>query len=96
MPSMLDTSASGVYIIAATPFTDEGAVDSASLDRLMDFYLGCGITGVTVLGIMATFQVLGSAKSASMDPMTPTVALFGRSGRGEKCARKSSNVPSTR
>jgi 4-hydroxy-tetrahydrodipicolinate synthase len=52
MPAMLDTSASGVYIIAATPFTDEGAVDSASLDGLMDFYLNAGITGVTVLGIM--------------------------------------------
>ena len=49
---LLDTSANGVYIIAATPFTDDGAVDTASLDRLMDFYVGCGITGVTVLGIM--------------------------------------------
>ena len=52
MPGMLDTSANGVYIIAATPFTDDGAIDTDSLDRLMDFYIGCGITGVTVLGIM--------------------------------------------
>src|SRR3954453_7975841 len=52
MSTLLDTSAHGVYIIAATPFTDDGAVDTASLDRLMDFYIGCGITGVTVLGIM--------------------------------------------
>ena len=52
MPAMLDIHASGVYIIAATPFTDDGAVDTASLDRLMDFYIGCGITGITVLGIM--------------------------------------------
>ena len=37
---LLDTSAHGVYIIAATPFTDDGAVDTASLDRLMDFYVG--------------------------------------------------------
>src|SRR6476620_11651136 len=50
--SLLDTSAHGVYIIAATPFTDDGAVDTASLDRLMDFYLRAGISGVTVLGIM--------------------------------------------
>ena len=49
---LLDTSAHGVYIIAATPFTEDGAVDTASLDRLMDFYVGAGITGVTVLGIM--------------------------------------------
>src|SRR6187455_1485020 len=50
--SLLDTSAHGVYIIAATPFTEDGAVDTASLDRLMDFYVRAGITGVTVLGIM--------------------------------------------
>src|SRR6476660_4529719 len=49
---LLDPSANGVYIIAATPFTEDGAVDTASLDRLMDFYLRAGITGVTVLGIM--------------------------------------------
>ena len=49
---LLDTSAHSVYIIAATPFTDDGAVDTASLDRLMDFYVRAGITGVTVLGIM--------------------------------------------
>ena len=36
---LLDTSAHGVYIIAATPFTEDGAVDTASLDRLMDFYV---------------------------------------------------------
>ena len=52
MSTLLDTSAHGVYIIAATPFTEDGAVDTASLDRLMDFYVGAGITGVTVLGIM--------------------------------------------
>jgi 4-hydroxy-tetrahydrodipicolinate synthase len=52
MSALLDTSAHGVYIIAATPFTDDGAVDTASLDRLMDFYVGAGIAGVTVLGIM--------------------------------------------
>src|SRR5205085_9184894 len=41
---LLDTSANGVYIIAARPFTDDGAVDTASVDRLMDFYVACGIT----------------------------------------------------
>ena len=45
---MLDIHASGVYVIAATPFTDDGAVDSASVDRLIDFYLSHGVTGVTV------------------------------------------------
>ena len=32
-----------VFIIAATPFTDEGALDLYSVDSLTDFYLGCGV-----------------------------------------------------
>jgi 4-hydroxy-tetrahydrodipicolinate synthase len=63
MPKMLDIDASGVYVIAATPFTDDGAVDVASLDRLVDFYLGCGVTGVTVLGIMGEAPKLTHAES---------------------------------
>jgi len=63
---MLDTHASGVYIIAATPFTDDGAVDTASVDRLMDFYLGAGITGVTVLGIMGEAPKLTHDESVAL------------------------------
>jgi 4-hydroxy-tetrahydrodipicolinate synthase len=63
---MLDIHASGVYIIAATPFTEDGAVDGASLDRLMDFYIGCGITGVTVLGIMGEAPKLTHAESVAL------------------------------
>ena len=66
MPAMLDTSASGVYIIAATPFTEDGAVDTASLDRLIDFYMGCGITGITVLGIMGEAPKLTHAESVAL------------------------------
>ena len=66
MPAMLDTSANGVYIIAATPFTDDGAVDTASLDRLIDFYIGCGITGITVLGIMGEAPKLTHAESVAL------------------------------
>src|SRR6185436_1126237 len=66
MPAMLDTGASGVYIIAATPFTDDGAVDTASLDRLIDFYMGCGITGITVLGIMGEAPKLTHAESVAL------------------------------
>src|SRR2546423_10969621 len=63
---LLDTSASGVYIIAATPFRDDGAIDTASLDRLMDFYVGCGITGVTVLGIMGEAPKLTHAEAVAL------------------------------
>jgi 4-hydroxy-tetrahydrodipicolinate synthase len=48
----LDPSARGVYLIAVTPFTDSGALDLASTDRMVDFCLEKGVTGLTVLGIM--------------------------------------------
>src|SRR5437763_4707960 len=63
---LLDSSAHGVYIIAATPFTDTGDVDTTSLDRLMDFYVGCGITGVTVLGIMGEAPKLTHAEAVAL------------------------------
>ncbi|MBI2747437.1 MAG: dihydrodipicolinate synthase family protein [Burkholderiales bacterium] len=52
MSNTLDTSAKGVYLIAVTPFTDSGALDLASTDRMVDFCLEKGVTGLTVLGIM--------------------------------------------
>ncbi|WAJ27184.1 dihydrodipicolinate synthase family protein [Antarcticirhabdus aurantiaca] len=52
MSARLDATASGVYAIAATPFRPDGALDWDSLDRLTDFYLACGATGLTILGIM--------------------------------------------
>lgn len=50
--AVLDPSARGVYLITVTPFTDAGALDLASTDRLVDFCLERGVTGLTVLGIM--------------------------------------------
>ena len=52
MGKQLDTAAKGVYLIAVTPFTDSGALDLASTDRMVDFCLDKGVTGLTVLGIM--------------------------------------------
>jgi len=52
MGQTLDTNAKGVYLIAVTPFTDSGALDLASTDRMVDFCLEKGVTGLTVLGIM--------------------------------------------
>ncbi|UYN97493.1 MAG: dihydrodipicolinate synthase family protein [Enhydrobacter sp.] len=52
MTSKLSEAAKGVYIIAATPFTDDGALDRASIDSLTDFYIDCGVHGFTLLGMM--------------------------------------------
>ena len=48
----LDPSAAGLFPIAVTPFTAEGRIDIASVDSMTDFYLGCGATGLTILGMM--------------------------------------------
>ena len=55
---LLDESAKGVYIIAATPFDREGALDLASLDRLIAFYIESGVHGITILGMMGEAQKL--------------------------------------
>lgn len=48
----LNERTEGIYVIAATPFTDNGAVDAASIDRAIESYIGCGVQGITVLGMM--------------------------------------------
>jgi 4-hydroxy-tetrahydrodipicolinate synthase len=55
---LLDATASGVFSIAATPFLPDGALDRASIDSLTDFYLDCGVAGLTILGIMGEAQKL--------------------------------------
>ncbi len=59
----LDTSAKGVYLIAVTPFTDSGALDLASTDRMVDFYLERGATGLTILGILGEATKLAADES---------------------------------
>ena len=59
----LDASATGVYLIAVTPFTDSGELDLASTDRMVDFCLETGVTGLTVLGIMGEATKLTAEES---------------------------------
>jgi 4-hydroxy-tetrahydrodipicolinate synthase len=47
-----NTDVRGVYVIAPTPFHDDGRMDEASTDRMIDFFVECGVTGITVLGQM--------------------------------------------
>ncbi len=62
----LNSDASGVYPIAPTPFEDNGAIDFDSVDRLTDFYLGCGATGITVLGQLGEAPKLEHAESVQV------------------------------
>ena len=59
----LTEQAKGVYIIAATPFTDDGALDLQSVDTLTDFYLRCGVHGFTLLGMMGEAHKLTADES---------------------------------
>jgi len=53
----------GVYVIAVTPFKDYGDLDLASTDKMVDFYLECGATGLTILGIMGEATKLTAEES---------------------------------
>jgi 4-hydroxy-tetrahydrodipicolinate synthase len=63
---MLDVHARGVYVIAVTPFTDNGAMDAAGIDRMVDFYVGCGAAGITVLGMMGEAPKLTHEESVAL------------------------------
>lgn len=62
----LDHTAKGVYAIAATPFHPDGRLDTVSVDRLTDFYLGCGVSGLTILGIMGEAPKLEPEESLAI------------------------------
>ena len=63
MTRLLDESAKGVYIIAATPFADNGALDLDSTDRMTDYYLRVGCDGMTILGVMGEAPKLSPEES---------------------------------
>jgi 4-hydroxy-tetrahydrodipicolinate synthase len=60
---MLDHTAQGVYAIAPTPFGEDGRIDDTSIDRMVDFYLAAGVTGITVLGMMGEAPKLDASEA---------------------------------
>jgi len=61
-----DERASGVYVIAVTPFQPDGRIDTSSIDRVTDFYLECGVSGITALGVMGEAPKLDAHESVSL------------------------------
>ena len=49
---VITSGTKGVFVIAATPFTPQGAIDMASIDTMVEFYMARGADGLTVLGMM--------------------------------------------
>ncbi len=75
----LTAQASGVYVIAPTPFEADGKLDLISIDKLVDFYAQSGVTGTTVLGQLgeapklAQDEALQVAKRFIQRSTTPTI-----------------------
>jgi 4-hydroxy-tetrahydrodipicolinate synthase len=63
---MLTASTKGVYLIAATPFAEDGALDLAGLDQLVDWYLARGIDGLTILGQLGEAPKLTQEESLAV------------------------------
>ncbi|HCC45475.1 MAG TPA: dihydrodipicolinate synthase family protein [Gammaproteobacteria bacterium] len=61
-----DEGSYGVYVIAATPFTDTGAVDMGSVDTLADFYIAEGVNGMTILGVMGEAPKLTDSEQIAL------------------------------
>ena len=59
----LTEAARGVYVIAVTPFEENGALDLESVDRMVDFYEEAGVDGLTVLGQLGEAPKLTAEES---------------------------------
>ena len=62
----LDHTAAGVFTIAVTPFDPKGNVDHVSVDRMTDFYLACGVSGMTILGVMGEAPKLDGEEALAL------------------------------
>ncbi|MEL6839052.1 MAG: dihydrodipicolinate synthase family protein [Pseudomonadota bacterium] len=63
---MLDETANGVFTIAVTPFLPDGGLDWDSIDRMVDFYIEKGATGLTILGMMGEAGKLTGEESIAV------------------------------
>src|ERR1700694_4196550 len=91
-PMKLDSNAKGVYVIAPTPFHTDGRIDDSSIDRMTDFFLKAGVTGMTVLGQLGEaskgvyviaptpFHTNGRIDDSSIDRMTDFFLKAGVTG----------------
>ncbi|PUB14961.1 dihydrodipicolinate synthase family protein [Yoonia sediminilitoris] len=63
---MINEQTKGVYTIAVTPFLPDGSIDWDSVDRMVDFYIEKGASGLTILGMMGEAGKLTAAESEQM------------------------------
>lgn len=68
--SHINSETSGVFVIACTPFHEDGSLDGASIDRMVDFYYEKGADGLTILGMMGEAPKLTQAESIEVTRLT--------------------------
>jgi 4-hydroxy-tetrahydrodipicolinate synthase len=68
--SLITSDSRGVFVIAVTPFTDDGSIDEASIDRVTDFYFEQGADGLTILGMMGEAPKLTQAEALAVTRRT--------------------------
>jgi 4-hydroxy-tetrahydrodipicolinate synthase len=89
MADRISESTSGVYAISPTPFSENGALDLASVDTLLDFYFHKGVTGFTILGI------LGEANKLTQEESFAFLKRFLRGVGGRKPVVVGASSPGT-
>ncbi len=67
---LISTETKGVFVIAVTPFREDGALDHESIDRMVDFYYERGADGLTILGMMGEAPKLTQAESIEITRRT--------------------------
>lgn len=67
---LISTETKGVFVIAVTPFHEDGALDQESVDRMVDFYYEKGADGLTILGMMGEAPKLTQAESIEITRRT--------------------------
>lgn len=69
------TELRGIFNIVPTPFDGTGELDESSLARLIEFVIGTGVSGVTVLGFLGEASKLSEAeRSRVIDICVETAA----------------------
>ncbi|AGI68043.1 putative dihydrodipicolinate synthase [Octadecabacter antarcticus 307] len=63
---MINEQTAGVFTIAVTPFLPDGAMDWDSVDRMVNFYIEKGATGLTILGMMGEAGKLTADESIAV------------------------------
>ncbi|ADZ70766.1 dihydrodipicolinate synthase family protein [Polymorphum gilvum] len=67
---LITANTKGVFVIAVTPFRDDGAIDHASVDSMVDFYFDKGADGLTILGIMGEAPKLTQSEAIEVTRRT--------------------------